>query len=230
MPKGVQKIYSEVATTYELVNHILTFGLDWRLRRKAAKEALKVSGDYWLDICSGTGEMARDLSRLANDKTNIVSVDFSLPMLSRAREKKHVSHVFFSLADAGLLPFSDKTFDLLTISFATRNLNPRKDILITYLKEFYRVLKPGGLFVNLETSQPRFNILKKVFHLYIKLSVQPVGYFLSGSKAGYSYLSYTIPRFYDAEAFSSILRETGFKQVDFHRLLFGIAAIHTALK
>ncbi|MGD8535635.1 MAG: class I SAM-dependent methyltransferase, partial [Candidatus Aminicenantes bacterium] len=134
------------------------------------------------------------------------------------------------LADAACLPFPDKTFDIVTISFATRNINPRKDVLIDHLKEFYRVLKPGGFFINLETSQPSVKMIKALFHLYIKLAVKPIGYFLSGSKAGYNYLSSTIPRFYPPEEFSSIIREAGFPQVTHRPLFFGVAAIHSAQK
>lgn len=230
MQKGVQRLYSEVAETYELVNHILTFGLDMYWRKKAARKAAEINGSYWLDVASGTGEMAQNLSRLAKHRVKIVSVDFSHPMLSKAREKKYDSDVFFCLADGKSLPFPDDSFDLVTISFATRNINTRREMLIDHLKEFCRVLKPGGCLVNLETSQPSINIIRKLFHLYIKLTVNPIGYFLSGSKAAYRYLSHTIPRFYPPEELSLIIREAGFDHVIYRPYLLGVSAIHTAKK
>jgi len=230
MIKGIQKIFSEVADTYELVNHILTFGLDIYWRRKAARVAAKADGIYWLDVCSGTGEMAQNLSRLADEKAKIISVDFCYPMLSKALEKRNEANIFFVAAEARYLPFPDKTLDLVTISFATRNINPHKEFLSSHLREFYRVLKPGGRFVNLETSQPRLKILQKLFHFYIKLAVKPIGYLLSGSKAGYSYLSFTIPRFYSSEEFSFLLSQAGFRQVNCQKLFFGVSAIHVAVK
>lgn len=230
MKKGIQSIFSEVVGTYELVNHVLTFGLDILWRRKAAREASRAGGTLWMDICSGTGEMAFYLSRRAKQKVKIISVDFCHPMLVRALEKKNIPNILFTLAEASSLPFPDKTFDLITISFATRNINPNKDTLNNHLKEFYRVLKPGGRFVNLETSQPSVKILRRLFHLYIKLTVKPIGFLLSGSKAAYSYLSFTIPRFYSHEEFSSILREAGFASVAHRPLFLGISAIHTAVK
>ncbi|MFQ5888184.1 MAG: ubiquinone/menaquinone biosynthesis methyltransferase, partial [Candidatus Hydrothermarchaeales archaeon] len=196
MKKGVQKIFSEVANTYELVNHVLTFGLDIYWRKKAARQAAKADGLYWLDVCSGTGEMAQNLALRADEKVKIISVDFCYQMLIKAAERKGEAKIFFAEADAKHLPFPEETFDLVTISFATRNINPRQEFLSSHLREFHRLLKPGGRFVNLETSQPRSRLLRKLFHFYIKLTVKPIGSLLSGSKAGYSYLSYTIPRFY----------------------------------
>lgn len=230
MIKGIQKLFSEVVDTYELVNHILTFGLDIHWRRKAAREAVKADGIYCLDVCSGTGEMAQNLSRLADDKVRIISVDFCYPMLSKAMEKRKESNIFFVEAEARCLPFPDETFDLVTISFATRNINPHKEFLSFHLREFHRALKPGGRFVNLETSQPHSKLLRKFFHFYIKMTVKPIGTLLSGSRAGYSYLSFTIPRFYSSEEFSSLLFQSGFRHVNCHKLFFGVSAIHVAVK
>ena len=230
MSKGLQRIYSEVAGKYELVNHILTLGFDIRWRKKAAKQAKKAEGSLWLDVCSGTGEMAHRLSMEAENKVKIMAADFSFPMLTKARKKFYDRQVFFILTEANSLPFPDNVFDLVTISFATRNINPDRKTLMGNLKEFHRILKPNGRFVNLETSQPSYKILKKLFHLYVKLAVKPVGYILSGSKKGYQYLSFTIPRFFSPEELSRILHESGFKHVDYCRLLSGVAAIHTAIK
>ena len=230
MRKGIQRIFSDVVKTYELVNHVLTFGLDIIWRRKAARLASKEGGSHWLDVCSGTGEMALNLSRLAEKKVIIISVDFCTPMLERGKEKRNIPNLSPVLADAVFLPFPDETFDIVTISFATRNINPRKEVLINHLKEFCRVLKPGGSFINLETSQPSVKMIQALFHLYVKMTVKPLGHLLSGSKAGYNYLSSTIPRFYPPEKFSSIIREADFSKVTHRPLFFGVAAIHSAQK
>ncbi len=230
MRKGVQKIYSEVAETYEMVNHVLTFGLDIRWRKFGAQRASKKTGHKILDVCSGTGEMALSLSKAGIKNAEIYLVDFSFPMLDKAKEKKYNSYTSFAVADANKLPYKDNTFDLITISFAIRNLNTRKDILFAFLEEFYRVLKPGGTFLNVETSQPSSKALKKVFHFYIKTCVPLVGSFISGSFSGYRYLAYTIPRFYNADELSLILKSVGFSQVDHIKKLGGIAAIHEAVK
>ena len=228
--KGVQKIYTEVAGTYELVNHILTFGMDIFWRKKTAKKAIKLGGSVWLDVCSGTGEMAYSLASLSNEDAIIFAADFSYSMMAKAFRKRKAPNLIPIIAEAGSLPFADGTFDLVIISFATRNLNPRQDILETYLKEFWRVLRPGGYFVNLETSQPSNKIIKWLFHIYVKSIVKPIGYFVSGSKAGYRYLSFTIPRFYAPDEFTQILHQIGFSQVEHWPLVLGVSAIHTAKK
>lgn len=230
MNKGIRKIFSEVPRTYELVNHVLTFGLDILWRTKAAKVATMGGGRRWLDVCSGTGEMAVYLRRLANRKTMVVAADFSIPMIRKAIEKSEAHQIVFTLADASTLPFRDGTFDLVTISFATRNINVSRNILIQCFCEFYRILRPGGVFVNLETSQPPSRLIKRLFLLYVWLVVRPLGYIISGSKAGYAYLSHTIPRFYSANEFAGIIRQAGFVKVNFHHMMFGVVAIHTGTK
>jgi demethylmenaquinone methyltransferase/2-methoxy-6-polyprenyl-1,4-benzoquinol methylase len=228
--KGVKKIYTEVAGTYELINHILTFGMDTLWRKKAAQKAIKMGGTLCLDVCSGTGEMARNLVSFSRGNATVFAVDFSYPMLAKTFIKKKDPNLIPIIAEAGSLPFGDGTFDLVTISFATRNLNPRQDVLETYLKEFWRVLRPGGYFLNLETSQPSNRIIRWLFHLYVKWAVKPIGYLVSGSKVGYQYLSFTIPRFYAPDQFAQILQGIGFSRIEHQPLFSSVSAIHMAQK
>lgn len=228
-PHNIEKIFDEVAPTYELVNHVLTFGLDRRWRNKAARWAARGGGRQWLDVCSGTGEMARHLSRLAPRGGKVIALDFCRPMLHRASAKAPGA-IAFIMADVKRLPFPSYKFDLVTISFATRNLNLSRDVLCDTFREFRRILKPGGRLINLETSQPQATAVRRLFHFYIQTAVKPVGFRLSGSRAGYAYLSATIPRFYGAEALADLLRQAGFRRVGYRRLFFGVAAIHTAIK
>ena len=230
MRRGVQKIFGELSKTYELVNHVLTFGLDKRWRRKAARTAAEAKTGLWIDVCSGTGEMAENLFHLAGNRGRIVALDFSPQMLSKAADKSRDRKISFALAEASRLPFADQACELVTISFATRNINISREALINYFREFHRVLKPGARFVNLETSQPRSKLVRRLFHFYVHVAVRPLGLFLSGSKVGYTYLSRTIPRFYDPEEFAQILGQAGFSRVDLDRLFLGVAAVHTAIK
>jgi demethylmenaquinone methyltransferase/2-methoxy-6-polyprenyl-1,4-benzoquinol methylase len=228
--RPLQEIFGEVAETYELVNRVLTLGLDRPWRRAAAKRAAADGGTRWLDVCSGTGEMAQELSRRGDAGTEIVALDFSLPMLSRARAKTLARPVDFVLGDVKRLPFPEGAFDLVTISFATRNINLSREVLTATYAEFRRVLRPGGRFVNLETSQPRRRIVRSFFHAYIKVIVKRVGTRISGSRTGYAYLSTTIPRFYGAGELAGILKDAGFASVAVKPLLLGAAAIHIARK
>jgi demethylmenaquinone methyltransferase/2-methoxy-6-polyprenyl-1,4-benzoquinol methylase len=261
MHKGIQNIFSSVPATYELVNHILTLGFDTPVRRYAARCAatnnsklITQNSEFhkWLDVCTGTGEMAHYLSKYAHlggaeADTLVMASDFTLPMLQYASQKRRpkgrattgaqcaspkagTSQVRFTAADSIRLPFRDNTFDLITISFATRNINVSHQNLLGCLKEFHRVLKPGGRFINLETSQPRSMALRKLLHVFVKTFVKHIGSIISGSQSAYAYLANTIPRFYDADRFSEIILEAGFQECKYKRLLGGLAAIHEGTK
>ena len=226
----LQEIYGEIADIYEGVNHLLTLGFDRGWRRRAVRCAAVGGGRLWLDVCSGTGEMAQNLSRLAPAGTRLVALDFSWPMLSHARTKALGAPTFFTLGEVAHLPFPDNCLDLITISFATRNINLSPEILTATFREFLRVLKPSGRFMNLETSQPRNSFVRGLFHLYVALVVRRLGRRLSGSSSGYSYLAASMRDFYAAWELAAILRAAGFASVSVKRLLFGAAAIHLALK
>jgi len=219
-----------VSTTYELVNHILTFGHDALWRRRAARIAAASGGTQWADMCTGTGEMAVCLSRLAPRETSVHAVDFSLPMMAEALKKPEARNIDFVVSDVKALGFPDERLDLVTISFATRNINLKRDVLTQTFAEFYRVLKPGGRFINLETSQPSYLPIRRLFHFYVRLCVKPVGGRISGSYTAYAYLAHTIPRFYPPEELSDIMCRAGFKDVTYSKLLFGVAAIHQGRK
>lgn len=227
----IREIFSlHVSTTYEVVNHILTFGHDALWRRRAARIAAAPGGTQWADMCTGTGEMAVCLRRLAPPETTIHAVDFSLPMMAVAMKKPEARNIVFVVSDVKALNFQDNSLDLITISFATRNINLNRDVLTQTFAEFCRVLKPGGRFINLETSQPSSRLTRQLFHAYVKLFVKSVGGLISGSYKGYAYLTHTIPRFYPPEELSDIMRRAGFKDVTYKKLMFGIAAIHQGMK
>jgi len=230
MQKKIEDIYSEVVGTYEIVNHFLTFGLDRTWRRRAARLSARSGGSRWLDVCCGTGEMAENLIRFAPKNVHLTAVDGSLSMLAAAKRKPSLGPIALCVSDVNHLPFPSGSFDLITISFATRNINPDRRGLSSYLKEFHRILKPGGYFINLETSQPRNPLLKRLFHFYIRIAVKPVGVFFSGSRAGYGYLAYTLPRFYSASELSELIESAGFYCVEFQSLFWGVAAIHSGMK
>jgi demethylmenaquinone methyltransferase/2-methoxy-6-polyprenyl-1,4-benzoquinol methylase len=230
MTQGIRKLFCDVPQTYETVNHLLTLGMDIRWRRRASKLAASRGGERWLDMCTGTGETAVYLRQAAGNGASVFACDFCLPMVRPLADRSGGAGILLTLGDAGRLPFPDHTFDLITMSFATRNLNTTRDHLIQCFREYHRVLRPGGRFVNLETSQPRSGLIRKLFHAYVALTVRPLGSLISRSRAAYNYLSYTIPRFYPPEELASILREAGFGDVTWTPLFFGAAAIHEANK
>lgn len=227
---SIKKLFAEISRTYELANHVLTLGLDGFWRKKAAQTAAQGAGKKWLDVCSGTGQMALRLRSIAKEETMIVALDFCLPMLRELRHKTEANRILLCAACADRLPFADNTFDLVTISFATRNINMGREILLRHFQEFRRVLKPDGQFINLETSQPPSMVVRRLFHFYVRLVVKPIGYLISGSKVAYAYLSHTIPRFFPAQDLSGIIYQAGFRKVNSSYLTSGISAIHIAIK
>lgn len=230
MKRDLRKIFSPISKDYELVNHILTLSLDHLWRRKAARIASRSGGNLWLDVCTGTGEMACYLSRNSKGSASIVGVDFSPVMIKEARRKRGGCFSLLVVADAGELPFKDESFDLVTISFGMRNLEEDKKGLLSSLKEFHRVLRVGGRLVILETSQPELMFIRKIFHFFVRVTVVPLGVILTGSKQSYSYLSYSIRNFPPAPELKKLFIDAGFNKVEIYPLFFGVAAIHKAIK
>ncbi len=229
--EGIKNIFAEAAGTYDLANLVLTAGLDRRWRRQAAHYASSRSGDgIWLDVNSGTGDMAIRLWKNSKRKARIIATDFSPAMIDVARRKAKNTDIEFKIADSGNLPFENNSVDLVIISFATRNLNTQPGVLIEYFREFKRVLKPGGVFINLETTVPPSKLMKYILYTYARFFVAPLGYLISRSAPAYKYLSYTIRHFYTAGQLKEILYKAGFKKVDYFYLTFGLCAVHTAEK
>ncbi len=224
-------MYTDVPPTYEFLNHLLTLEQDILWRKKAARMAAATKGAHWLDVGIGTGEMAANLQRLAPMDTQVIALDFSLPMMREAMKKPIANRISFTLAEATRIPFADNSIDAITLSFAARNIDSSgKGNLLKCFQEVHRVLKPRGVFVNLETSQPKHWLIRSLFHSYVKLTVYPIGKTVSGSNAAYSYLSRSMRQFCSAEELATILQNAGFSEISFSRLLLGAAAIHWATK
>lgn len=222
-------MYTRINRGYELVNHLFSLNMDTGWRRRAARLAAEGSGARWLDLCTGTGEMAIDLRRLAPEGAEVIGADFSRPMLRQARAKPGAERIAFLLADAAALPFAEASFDLVTISFATRNLAGAGP-LETFFREIHRVLRPGGRFVHLETSQPPSRPINFVFRHYVRATIPPLGRLVTGSTGPYRFLASSVVRFHGAAELTALLRAAGFSRVEHQALLFGAVAIHRASK
>jgi len=226
-------MFTAVPRRYDLINHVITLGLDKRWRCKAAQECLTAHPRRVLDLCCGTGDLALNLARLTEHKVALTGIDYSQPMLEIAAKKAAASGVrdtSFVLGDVTSLPFPDGYFDCVGISFAFRNLTYQNPLAKRYLAEILRVLASGGRFVIVETSQPKSKLTRKLFHLYLRWFVSEVGQWLSGNRGAYHYLAESAAHFFTVEEAEAMLLAAGFRQASSRMLLFGAVAIYVAVK
>ena len=215
-PEGVRTMFDRIAPVYDLMNRVMTAGLDQRWRRLTV-EAVVQPGARVLDACCGTGDLAIAAEREGGIVTGL---DFSAGMLVRARAKS--ATVEWEQGDLLALPYADGAFDAATVGFGVRNVAD----LEAALRELRRVLRPGGRLAILEITQPR-GPLRPFFSLWFDRLVPALGRVLPGGQA-YTYLPASVRRFPAAEELAGAIEAAGFNHVGFR--LFGgtIVALHTA--
>jgi demethylmenaquinone methyltransferase/2-methoxy-6-polyprenyl-1,4-benzoquinol methylase len=186
-----------------------------------------------MDLCTGTGDLAIRLAKMSEGKPEITGYDYSQPMLELAKQKASkagLERIIFKQGNAASIPYPDGYFDAISIGFAFRNLTFKNHDTPKFLKEIHRVLKPGGRFVIIESSQPKPALLRALFRFYTRFVVYPVGGLVSGNKPAYKYLSYSVIHYYQPEEIITLLEGYGFSEVTFKRLSGGISALHVAVK
>ncbi len=224
--KRVRAMFAGIADRYDLLNHLLSGNTDKRWRRvvvKTLKLTLTSESSRVLDVACGTGDLALMLNRDTN--ASVVGTDFCRPMLDIAQRKSNIAgakRIQFVEGDALRLPFSDSTFDALTIAFGLRNLSN----VDAGLKELLRVLKPGGMAVILEFSTPVVPGFRKLFQFYFARVLPRIGGLVSGSRPAYEYLPDSVSRFPDQETLVRMMRDIGFAEVEYKNLTGGVAAMH----
>ena len=232
--KPLHRMFTLVPPRYDLINHLITLGLDNRWRGEAARECTTSHPGRVLDIGCGTGDLIIALARLSANDAELTGIDYSQPMLEiAARKAAHLQpekKISFVHGDVANLPFPDGHFDCVGISFAFRNLTYKNPAAKRHLAEVFRVLKEEGRYVIVETSQPQSRLIRKLFQLYLRWFVFPVGYLISGNRGAYQYLAESASRFYSSEEVKEMLLSAGFSKVSFRPFLFGAAGIHTAIK
>ena len=217
-PEVVRGMFDRIAPVYDVMNHLMTAGLDRRWRRLAVRSVVW-PGDRVLDACCGTGDLAIEAERRGG---RVVGLDFSERMLERARPKSGT--IEWIQGDALDLPFQDASFDAATVGFGVRNL---RDLGLG-LRELARVLRPGGHVAVLEITRPR-GILRPFFRIWFEVLVPLAGRVLPGGKA-YTYLPASVRRFPGPEHLSALLESAGFETVTFRLLGGGSVALHTGVK
>ena len=214
-PEAVRTMFDRIAPVYDLMNRVMTAGLDGRWRRLTARSVVR-PGDRVLDGCCGTGDLA-----LADERAGgrVVGLDFSERMLERARRKS--ASIEWVRGDLLELPFEDASFEAATVGFGVRNVAD----LVRSLRELRRVLRPGGRLGILEITEPR-GLLRPFYRLWF-YGIVPllVGRVLRGGSA-YSYLPASVRRFPGPDELAALLRDAGFEDVSFRLLAGGIVALH----
>lgn len=227
MSEQVRKMFASIASDYDRVNTVLSFGIHHWWRYQTVKRSGAKNGDHVLDCATGTGDLALSFKKKVGVEGYVMGTDFCAEMLGpapiKARERN--LDVDFEVADAMSLPYEANKFDIASISFGIRNV----DEPATALKEMARVVKPGGRVVVLEFGQPH-GIMKWPYLFYQKYVMPTIGGWLSGNKEAYVYLPETSKAFPAGDAFLSIMRKTNsFKEVSYKKLNSGIAYVYTGV-
>ncbi len=212
--EGVRTMFDRIAPVYDVMNRVMTAGLDQRWRRLTVQTVVR-PGDRVLDACCGTGDLALAARKAGAE---VVGLDFSERMLERARRKS--SEIEWLQGDLLELPFEDASFDAATVGFGVRNVVD----LERGLAELRRVLRPGGRLGILEITRPR-GPLRLFYRLWFDVLIPLAGKILPGGKA-YTYLPASVRRFPGPEDLAALMEGNGFDEVSFRRLAGGIVALH----
>ncbi len=225
----VEQMFDTISGNYDGLNRVISLVIDVKLRKKVIKLVSKTNPASILDIATGTGDLAIQFAE-ATQAEKIIGLDLSEGMLSIAHKKvantKLKNRIDFIKGDSENLPFEDNSFDAITVSFGIRNF----ETLEKGLSEILRVLKPGGIFVILETSVPTKIPFKQGYTIYSKGILPIIGKLFSKDKVAYNYLSESASVFPHGKALNNILRKIGFKEVENKPQTFGVATIYKATK
>lgn len=225
----VADMFDQIAFRYDFLNRFLSGGIDVYWRKKAIGKLKSLQPKQVLDVATGTADVAMMTMKYLNpDK--ITGIDISAGMLDFGRKKiakaALTGRIELMQADSENLPFSDNSFDAVTVAFGVRNF----EHLQQGLAEMLRVLKPGGKLVVLEFSKPKAGWFKSLYRFYMNIITPGVGKFFSNNKNAYQYLNDSVQAFPEGQDFLNILNQTGFKDSELDRLSMGISTIYTGTK
>lgn len=229
-PVYVQRMFGEIAPTYDLLNDLTSLGMHRFWKKKLVKLAVSAQDNHVLDICCGTGDVLLEMVKQVSPSGRVVGVDFSGPMLEVARQRLEkagkAQQVELLEGDFLNLPFADNTFDAATVSFGLRNVSD----IPKALREMHRVVKPGGRALCLDLGKP-VNPVYKVFYDFYFFNVVPVlGRLIHGKSDPYKYLPNSSQSYPAQEELAKMFKEAGFSKVEYFNLAGGATVIHRAFK
>ena len=224
-----RKMFTSIAPRYDFLNRLLSVGQDKYWRQRAIDLLDPMENERILDVATGTGDMAIEVAK-RNLSVQIFGIDFSQRMLDLGRikiaQRGYNQAVSLQIGSGECLPFADESFDGVICAFGIRNF---ADVQLG-LREFFRVLKPGGRVVVLEFSIPQNQFLKTAYEWYFNLILPKIGNIISGHSNAYSYLPESVANFPSQKKFIKWIEKIGFKKVSFSELTFGIVSIHRGYK
>lgn len=225
----IEGLFSSVAGRYDLMNSVLSLTRHRAWRRFAASKAGLSAGGSALDVCCGTGDFALELARIVGEGGRVVGTDVSRPMIELARAKagrRGMQGISFIAADTCELPFSDGSFDCVTVGFGVRNLAD----LDAGLAEMVRVLRPGGRLVCLETGEVRSRLVRLPWKLYFHVLAPYLAVLMGARKWAYDYLPRSAKGFLSREELASRFEKHGLMDVTVSDLMFGAVCVHVGTK
>ncbi|NTU68102.1 MAG: bifunctional demethylmenaquinone methyltransferase/2-methoxy-6-polyprenyl-1,4-benzoquinol methylase UbiE [Chlorobiaceae bacterium] len=223
---SIRSMFDEVAPTYDFLNHLLSLGIDnyWRAAASARARKLlaRVREPKILDVATGTGDLAAAMAKIPGAK--VTGFDLSPEMLAIARKKYPA--ITFLEGCAEKLPFEAASFNAVSAGFGVRNF----ENLEQGMREFVRVLKTGGCALIIEPMIPRNHLMKSLYLVYFKKVLPKVAAMFSKSSFAYDYLPNSVEQFPQAEAFTSILKKSGFSKADYYPMTFETSILYVAVK
>jgi len=227
--KLVKGVFDSVASNYDLMNDVMSFGIHRLWKQYAVDIANVKKGDAILDLASGTGDLIKLYHKKIGNSGRIVSSDINEAMLDEGKRNLINSGVLgieFVQANAEKLPFEDNSFDLVSIAFGLRNVTDKDKAL----SEMCRVLKPGGILIVLEFSKTTNPVLEKIYDAYSFNLIPKFGSWFAGDEDSYQYLAESIRKHPDQETLKQMIIDAGFDMCEYQNLTGGVVAIHKGIK
>lgn len=228
-PQSIRNLFDNIAPTYDLLNRLLSLRRDVYWRKTAVRELKGLDGRI-LDIATGTGDVAIELVREYDGRRKVFGMDFSEPMIQKARQKvfqKGLSQIItLSLGDALSLPFRENTFSATMIAFGLRNIVEKEEAL----SEMVRVIRRGGKVIVLEFTFPQKGFMKRIYPIYFQKVLPRVGGLISGDRGAYAYLPESVFHFASVEHYKEIMRKVGLEEIHCRFMTGGVASIISGTK
>ncbi|WP_422488946.1 bifunctional demethylmenaquinone methyltransferase/2-methoxy-6-polyprenyl-1,4-benzoquinol methylase UbiE [Endozoicomonas sp. ALE010] len=226
----VAGVFHSVASSYDVMNDLMSMGIHRLWKRFTIELSAARPGHVVLDIAGGTGDLARQFSRIVGETGRVVLADINESMLRVGRDRLTdqgiVGNMEFVQANAECLPFPDNTFDCITISFGLRNVTDKN----AALRSMCRVLKPGGRLLVLEFSKTNHPLLTRAYDAYSFSLLPMMGKLVAGDSESYQYLAESIRMHPDQETLEGMMKQAGFVNTAYHNMTGGIVALHKGVK